>query len=303
MNAESHGHHHPHHHHAAGTPLAWAVLATVSFAAVEAAGGWWSGSLALLGDAGHMITDATALGMAWLATWIARRPPSPRHTYGLGRAEILSAMVNGLLMFGIVGAIVYTAVQRLHAAPAVAGGTVMIIAAGGLLVNSAIAYVLSRGARTISTRGALLHVMGDMLGSIAALATGAVIYSTGWTPIDPILSIFISVLILISSVKLLGDALHVVMEGVPHEIDAQEVGRALAAVDGVHSVHDLHIWALSSGTVVLSAHVVIEDLARWERLLDALHGVLRERFDITHATLQPEPLTRIVRPLRDARHG
>lgn len=286
-----------------GAALVGALLITVLFAVVEALGGWFGGSLALLGDAGHMVTDATALGLALLATWITKRPPSPRHSYGLGRAEVIAAMINGLLMFGIVTSIVITAVERLRTPQPVSGVAVMIIAAVGLAVNIVVAAILSHGERTLNTRAALIHVMGDMLGSIAALAAGAVVYFTGWTPIDPTLSLFICVLILLSSVKLMGDALHVIMEGVPPGIDLREVGNSMARVDGVHSVHDLHIWMLSSGTVVLSAHVVIGDMNRWESTLNGLHKLLQERFDISHATLQPEPVTRVIHPVKEVGTG
>lgn len=303
MGAHSHADHHPHHHgHGSGRSLIGALVLTVLFAAVEAVSGWASGSLTLLGDAGHMITDATALGLALLATWIAKRPPSPRHTFGLGRAEVVAAMANGLLMFIIVASIVVTAVERLQTPHPVSGGVVMGVAAAGLAVNLLVAYILSRGERTLNIRAALLHVMGDVLGSIAALAAGAVVYYTGWTPIDPLLSLLICIIILVSSVKLMADSIHVIMEGVPPGIDLNEVGRALAGIDGVHSVHDLHIWMLSSGTVMLSAHVIVDDLNRWERLLNDLHGLLQDRFNITHATLQPEPVTRVIHPLRQ-QHG
>lgn len=303
MSAEpANAHHHHHHHHGGGgRSLFMALFLTVAFAAVEAVGGWLGGSLALLGDAGHMITDATALGLALLASWIAKRPPSPRHTYGLSRAEVVAAIVNGLLMFAIVAAIVITAIERLTAPEPVAGGTVMLIGTFGLAVNIIVAVVLSRGERTLNTRAALLHVIGDMLGSVAALAAGAVIYFTGWTPIDPILSLFICLLILASSVKLLRDALHVIMEGVPPEVDLHEVGHAMAGVEGVHSVHDLHIWMLSSDSIMLTAHVIVGDMNRWEGTLNALHALLHERFNIAHVTLQPEPVTRVVHPLREVR--
>ena len=291
------------HHGSSGAALVWSLVITVLFGVIEALGGWFGGSLALLGDAGHMITDATALGLALLATWIAKRPPSPRHSYGLGRAEVIAAMINALLMFAIVTSIVITAVARLNSPHPVSGGLVMLIAGVGLAVNIAVAAILSRGERTLNVRAALIHVMGDMLGSIAALVAGAVVYFTGWTPIDPILSLFICVLILLSSVKLMGDALHVIMEGVPPGVDLQEVGNSMARMDGVHSIHDLHIWMLSSGTVVLSAHVVISDMNRWEHILDGLHKLLQDRFDISHATLQPEPVTRVVHPVKEVRIG
>jgi cobalt-zinc-cadmium efflux system protein len=161
----------------------------------------------------------------------------------------------------------------------------------GLILNFTIALFLSRGEQTLNTRGALLHVLGDLLGSVAALLSGIVILTMGWTPIDPILSIVICVLILFSSFGLLKDALHVVMEGVPTHLSLSEVGLAMSSTAGVKSIHDLHIWTLSSGRIALSAHVVVEDLRRWETLLPALRVLLQERFGIEHTTLQPEPFT------------
>lgn len=285
------GHHHGHHHgHGADsqTRLTQAVALTLAFAAVEALGGWWSGSLALLGDAGHMVTDATALALAAVAAWIARKPPSARHTFGLGRAEVIAALVNGLFMLLIVIAIVVTAVDRLRSPQPVTAGVVMLVAALGLMVNVLVALRLSHGERTLNTRAALLHVVGDLLGSVATLIAGAVIWFTGWTPIDPILSLFICALILFGSVRLLRDALHVIMEGAPAEIDTAEVGGAMAGVRGVLSVHDLHVWTLSSGRIALSSHVVVPHFNDWDKTLATLRELLHRRFDIDHVTLQPE---------------
>jgi cobalt-zinc-cadmium efflux system protein len=281
-------HHHHHHAHGDGKTLIWGFALTVGFAVVEGVSGWWAGSLALFGDAGHMISDATALGFAALAARVAKQPPSARHSYGLGRAEVVAAVVNSLLMVGVVVAIAIAAIQRLRAPTPVAGETVMGVAFAGLLVNIGVAWILSRGEHTLNTRAALMHVMGDLLGSLAALSAGAVIYFTGWTPIDPILSLFICALILFSALRLLREALHVIMEGVPLNLDLREVGQAMAATPGVISVHDLHIWTLSSGQTVLSAHVVIPDMNNWEETLAALRELIHDRFDIEHVTLQPE---------------
>lgn len=285
-----HHHDHPHDHSQAraGRALGLSLLATLGFAGVEALAGWWAGSLALLGDAGHMVSDAAALGLAALAARFAQRPPSPRHSYGLGRIEVLAALVNGLFMLAVVAGIVSAAIQRLQAPQEVHGGLVSVVAAAGLILNIGIALILSREEQTLNTRGALLHVIGDLLGSVAALLAGAVILLTGWTPIDPILSLAICLLILFSSLRLLREALHVIMEGVPRHLSLDEVGRSMATVARVRSVHDLHIWTLSSGRVALSAHVVIDDLDHWEALLHALNEVLRSRFAIDHTTLQPE---------------
>lgn len=283
-----HDHHHPP-THGGGYNLMWSFVLTLGFALVEAAGGWWADSLALLGDAGHMISDATALGVAALAAWVARRPPSARHSYGLGRAEVVAAIANSLFMVIVVVAIAVAAVVRLQSPAPVKGGAVIGVALAGLAINLVVAWILNRGERTINTRAALLHVLGDLLGSLAALTAGLVIYFTGWTPIDPLLSLFICALILYSALRLLREALHVIMEGVPPYLDLPEIGWSMAAQQGVLSIHDLHIWTLSSGQVMLSAHVVIADMAQWEETLVALQTLLRERFGIDHMTLQPEP--------------
>ena len=255
---------------------------------VEALGGWWSGSLALMSDAGHMFSDAVSLGLAAFATHLAKRPPSARHSYGFVRAEVIAALVNSVLMLLVIIGIVAEAVQRLRQPQSVAGGTVMVIALIGLLINVAVAFVLSRGAHNINTRGALLHVMGDMLGSLAALAAGAVIYFTGWMPIDPLLSILVAALILFSALNLLREALHVLMEGVPPNLQLENVGQTMAQLKGVASVHDLHIWTLSSGMIALSAHVEIHDLQVWPGILESLRKMLHDQFNIDHITLQPE---------------
>ncbi len=293
-----------HHHHARGrsiAPLYWALGITLGFAAIEAVSGWFAGSLALLGDAGHMFSDATALALAAAAVWFGRRPPSARHSYGLIRAEVIAALLNGILMLGVVVTIVVEAVERLFRMKeiAVAGGVVSLVAFIGLVINVGVALILSRGEENISVRGALLHVMGDLLGSVAALIAGTVIYFTGWTPIDPILSLLICALILYSTSKLLREALHVLMEGVPPHIDLNVVGKSLARVHGVISVHDLHIWMLSSGMLALSAHVVLEDMSAWPRVLEDMRALLRRRYGIDHVTLQPEAGIRPVEAARE----
>lgn len=301
-----HAHSHGHHHHGVQSrhALLLAVALTLGFSVVEAAAGWWSGSLALLGDAGHMVTDATALGMAALAAWLARRPPSARHSYGFARAEVMAALLNALFMVAVVAAIAVAAVQRFYAAQPINGAAVTVVAALGLAINVVVALVLSQGEKTLNTRAALLHVMGDLLGSVAALLAGVVVSYTGWTPIDPILSLFICALILSSSIGLLREALHTLMEGVPFGLSLPEVGRAMSGSAGVGSVHDLHIWDLGGERVALSAHVVIEDMGDWEGVLAQLKEMLAHRYRIEHVTLQPEPANRIVRfAVRDGRNG
>jgi cobalt-zinc-cadmium efflux system protein len=287
-----HDHHqhspHSHHTHTDGLRLTWSFALTLGFAFAEGAVGLWADSLALLGDAGHMVSDATSLGLAALAAWVAKRPPSPRHSYGLGRAEVVAAVVNSLFMVAVVAIIAVAAILRLHSPVPVKGGAVIGVAMAGLLINLVVAWILSHGEQTLNTRAAMMHVMGDLLGSVAALSAGTVIYFTGWMPIDPLLSLLICALILYSALRLLREALHVIMEGVPADLELPEVGQAMAALPGVASIHDLHIWTLSSGKVMLSAHVVILDMAHWEETLTRLRTLLQERFDIDHATLQPE---------------
>jgi cobalt-zinc-cadmium efflux system protein len=288
---------HAHHHRpeAAGRGLWLATALTLAYAGVEASVGWWAGSLALVADAGHMVNDAAALTLAAVAAWLSRQPASARHSYGFGRAEFLAALINSLGLLVLVAWIAVSAVQRLHDPQPVAGEAVSLAAAIGLVLNIGVAWLLSRGERNLNTRAALLHVLGDLLGSVAALLAGVVIAFTGWTPIDPLLSLGISALIVVSSLRLLREALHGLMEGTPFTLAPEEVGRALATVPGVASVHDLHIWSVASERIMLSAHLVVRDLRQWEAVLDACHALLAERFDIEHATLQPEPETRTVR--------
>lgn len=278
--------------------MLWALVLTLGLALIELGGGWWADSLALLGDAGHMFSDTTALGLAAFAAWVARQPPSRRHSYGLVRAEAVAALFNGLFMVGVVVGITLQAVQRLHDPRPVDSGIVMVIATAGLAVNLLVFRMLHGSEKSLNVRAALLHVLGDLLGSVAALISGIVIYLTGWTAIDPLLSFFICALILVSSLRLLREVLHVIMEGVPQYLDLHQVGSTMAATTGVVQVHDLHIWTLASGRVALSAHVVIHDMRQWNTLLDTLRHLLHEQYDIEHITLQPEPATRTSRLYR-----
>ena len=289
-----HHHHHGHVHAHADQTLSLAALVTVIFALAEALGGWWTGSLALLSDAGHMFTDAGALILGALAAWMARRPPSTRHSYGLGRAEVVAAMVNATVMLGIVAAIAYEGFVRLKEPTAVNGTVAAFIAAVGLVVNLWVMRRLAPHHHDMNARAARLHDIGDVLGSIAALVSGAVIAATDWTLIDPIASLVICALIAVSAVRLMRESLHALMEGVPHDLSVEAIGAEMARVDGVLSVHDLHVWTLSGTRTALSAHVVVRNLGEWDRLLADLQQRLQEHFGIDHVTLQPEST---VRPL------
>ncbi|AUB84185.1 cation diffusion facilitator family transporter [Candidatus Thiodictyon syntrophicum] len=297
----SHAHHHHAEHqaqgqdHTASLPaLRLALILTLGYALVEAAAGWWSGSLALLADAGHMVTDAAALGLAGLAAWLTARPPSPRHSYGLGRAESLAALINAAAMLAVVVLIAAAAWGRLQTPRAIDGLTVSGVAVVGLAINLVVAWVLARGEPDLNVRGALLHVMGDALGSVAAIVSGLVIWTTGWTPIDPLLSLLICGLILSASLSLLSESLHTLLDGVPGALPLETVGMALARVSGVAEVHDLHIWSLSSRRVALSAHVRVPDLLDWPATLEGLCRAARA-LGIEHVTFQPEPAEQPVR--------
>ncbi|MGB9129179.1 MAG: cation diffusion facilitator family transporter [Thiobacillus sp.] len=289
--AHAAGEQHSHPHAAHNGTLLVALLLTLSFAGVEALAGWWSGSLALLADAAHMLTDSSALGLAAAAAWLARRPPSMLHSYGLVRAEVLAALFNSVMMLVLIGFIVSEAIERIGTPRNIAGGTVIGVAVIGLAINLVVAWVLHRGEQTLNTRAALLHVLGDALGSVAAITAGIVIVTTGWTPIDPLLSLLVAALILASALRLLREVVHVLMEGVPLNVQLDAVGRDLAKLDGVLRVHDLHVWTLSSGTIALSAHLEIRKLGDWPGILAAARETMDTRHGIRHVTLQPEVLT------------
>lgn len=266
------------------------LILTLVFALVELTTGWLFGSLALMSDSGHMFSDAASLLIAIIAARVALKPPGERHSYGFARAEVIAATLNGLLLLAIVVAIVIEAIQRLQHPQPVSGGGVIAVALFGLLINIVVLRVLGDGEHSLNTRAARLHVIGDLLGSIAALVAGIVVAVSGWYPIDPLLSFLISGLILLSTIRMLRDALHVLMEGVPLGIDLVEAGQALAGVTGIYSVHDLHIWTISTGQVALSAHVDVDTLQNWPATLERIRDVARSRFGIEHVTIQPELL-------------
>ncbi len=286
-------HDHHSHDHSSEDALTRALVLTLGFALVEGVVGYWAGSLALLSDAGHMFTDASSLALAAVAAHVARRPASQRHSWGMGRAEVLAALTNAVLMLLIVVGVVWGAILRLQHPVPVKGGAVLVVAALGLALNLLVLRTLSHSHQTLNTRGAILHVLGDALGSVAALISGAVILLTGWMPIDPILSLVICGLILTSALRLLREGLHVVMEGVPQHLNLDEIGQAMAAVPGVAAVHDLHVWQVNSDRIALSAHVVLRRMDNWLAVLAALNARLKADFGIDHATLQPEPVPEI----------
>ena len=265
-----------------------ALVLTLGFSGVEGAAAYFANSLALISDAGHMVTDAAALGLALLAQIISRRPPSPKHSFGFGRAEALAAFVNSIAMLALVVWIMVEAISRFYDPHQVDGLTVTVVAAVGLLMNIIVAWVLSRDKKSVNTRAALVHVMGDLLGSVAALIAGVVIQLTGWMPIDAILSILVSLLILKSTISILRESYHFLMEGVPLHIDYLEVGRDLKKVSGVLAVHDLHVWEMTPSFPALIGHIEIERINDWPEIMARINEMLLNKHGIDHVTLQPE---------------
>ena len=265
-----------------------ALILTLGFAGVEGTAAYFANSLALISDAGHMVTDAAALGLALLAQIISRRPPSPKHSFGFGRAEALAAFVNSIAMLALVAWIVFEAISRFYDPHKVDGFTVTVVAGIGLLMNIVVAWVLSRDKKSVNTRAALVHVMGDLLGSIAALISGIVIQLTGWMPIDAILSILVSLLILKSTISILHESYHFLMEGVPLHIDYLQVGKDLRGVPGVLAVHDLHVWEMTPSFPALIGHIEIAEMQEWPKIMSRINTMLLDQHGIDHVTLQPE---------------
>jgi len=258
---------------------------------VEVVGGLLTGSLALLADAGHMLTDAAALALALLAAWLTRKPASPQRSFGYLRAEVLAAFVNAAALIAISTYICIEALRRVSSPPQVDSGLMLVVAVAGLAANAAGAWVLSRGGghtHDLNTRGAYLHVLSDMLGSVGAILAALVMASTGWYLADPILSAAIALLILRGAWRLLSESVNVLMEGAPQHINVAEVCSVVVQTPGVENIHDVHIRTVASGLVAMSAHVEVGDTSEWPTTLLTLHRVLNERFGIAHVTLQPE---------------
>jgi len=287
-----HGHNHPHAHNPQAhnrRRLAAVMALTVAYMVAEAVGGFLTNSLALLSDAGHMLADVASLGLAWLALWFAARPITPKKTYGYYRIEILAALANGVALIVISLLIAYEAVHRLRQPEAVAGFEMLVIAAGGLLVNAFSAWLLhGASAENLNMRGAFLHITGDALGSVGAIIAGVLIWRGGWTVADPIISFVVCALIVFSSWHLIHESVNILLEGTPPHINVRSVVEEMHAVKGVADVHELHIWTISSGKEALSAHVTLDPGAAHRATLDALQEALRAQFNITHVTIQIE---------------
>ena len=289
-----HGHGGRGHSHAAGASerrIATAALATGAFMLAEVVGGWVSGSLALVADAGHMLTDFASLGLAWYGFRLARRPADWQRTYGYDRFSVLAAFTNGIALFAIAIWIVAEAWQRLSEPGAVTGGLMLGVAVAGLAVNVGVFLVLQGGDReSLNVRAATLHVLGDLLGSVAAIVAALVILGTGWTPIDPLLSVLVAVIILRSAWHVIADSGHILLEGTPAGIDNRAMAADLvAAIPAVIDVHHVHAWSISEKRPMVTLHArIAEDGAAPETIAAQIKRRLRERFGVAHATVEIE---------------
>jgi len=280
-------------------PMVLALTITSVFLIIEVIGAYISNSLALLADAAHMLTDVAAIALALFAMSLARRPATPERTFGFMRAEILAALVNAVALIVMAIYIFWEAWHRLQDPPEVQTNSMLLVAVAGLCANIAAAWVLSRGGgheHNLNTRGAFLHVLGDLLGSVATIVAAIIIAFTGWFAADPILSAVIGGLVVFSAWSLLRESVEVLLEAAPKGIAIPDLRQAIETAPGVDGVHDLHVWTVTSGFAALSAHIETHTMADWPRTMDNLATMLRDRFDIVHVTLQPES----PRPRRDA---
>ena len=295
LSAEDDGHVHSHaHSHALAADginvrMGVAVALNVSFVAIEGTFGFLSNSVALIADAGHNLGDVLGLVCAWTAIRLARRPPGGRFTYGLGRSSVLAALANAVLLLVACGAIAWEAIGRLASPPIVAGATVMGVAATGIVLNGVSAWLLHGGSHDdLNRRSAFIHMLGDAAVSGGVLISGGLIVLTHWSWLDPVVSLMIVAVILASTWRLLRDSVHLSLDGVPSGVNSTAVMSFLAGQRGVTDVHDLHIWALSTTSVALTAHLVVPDRDQDDALLGSLTPFLKKRFRIDHATLQIE---------------
>ncbi|MDN5696590.1 MAG: cation diffusion facilitator family transporter [Rubrobacter sp.] len=285
---EDHGHEgHDHGRGAGRRALAGVLVLTTTFAAVEVVGGLVTGSLALLADAGHMLSDSASLALALLAFWLSARPATPNRSFGYKRAEILAALANGVTLVAISIWIFIEAYGRLGEPPEIMGGPMLAVAVAGLAVNVAGFTILARSSgESLNLQGAARHVLADLLGSVGAIAAAIIVITTGWRYADPIISVVIGLLVLASSWKLLKDSVNILLEKSPPGLDADEIGRSMARAEGVSEVHDLHVWTITSGFPALSAHVLVEHDEDCHARRRELEGMLHEEYGIDHTTLQ-----------------
>lgn len=271
------------------TRLIWAFGLTVVFLIVEVIGSFWTGSLALMADAGHMFTDAAGLSLSLLAVWFAAKPPTQTNTYGYVRLEILAALANGVLLFTVGIFILYEAYQRVWSPPTILAGPMLVISIIGLGVNFISMFLLHSGTgESLNLRAAYLEVLGDAMASLGVILAALTIQLTGWTLVDPLISGGIGLFILPRTWSLIKQATRILLEGAPPHLDVSEIERAIRTSHGVRDVHDLHVWTLTSGKDAMSAHVLVDDFADGQHILKDLQDLLSERFGIEHVTIQLE---------------
>jgi cobalt-zinc-cadmium efflux system protein len=280
---------HDHRHHASRRRLAGVLVLTCAFLGVEVVAGILTGSLALIADAGHMLTDVAGLVLALAAMKFAERRPSPRRTYGYHRVEILAALTNALVLAGVAGYILAEAWQRFRSPQPVASGSVLAVAAIGLTVNVVGAMLLHRGSRSsLNVRGAYNEVLADALSSVGVIVGATVMATTGWLWVDPLVAVAIALFVVPRTWALLREAVHVLLEGTPREVDLEALRAAMESVPGVRTVHDLHVWTLTSGVHALSAHALLQDGAAHGAVLHAIRASVTHGFPIQHVTVQLE---------------
>jgi cobalt-zinc-cadmium efflux system protein len=283
------GHRRAHHHEAGRRRLVVVLILTAVFMLVELVGGWIANSLALMADAGHMLSDVAALGLSVFALVVARRPPTPQRSYGWLRTEILAALANGVTLVVISVVIFWQAYERIRTPQGVEGGLMLGVAGAGLAVNLGAALLLHRtSTHSLNLRGAYLHVLGDLLGSVAAVAAAVIVLTTGWTIADPLMSCVVAALILVGSWRLVLESVGILLEGTPPGIDLADVQKAISRVRGVEAVSDLHVWTLTSGVLAMSGHARIADLNEYQRILADIHRCMHDTFGISHVTVQLE---------------
>lgn len=282
---------HDHEHSESSYKKLWWVFAlSVTYMVAEILGGLWSDSLALLADAGHMAIDSAGLGLGLFAAWISSKPPTDKKTFGYYRAEILAAFVNGMFLILASVWIVAEAWNRFSAPKEIKGQLMSGVALGGLIVNLIGVKLLHRHSHDdLNLKGVWLHLVSDLLGSISAIVAGICVWGFGWLWADPASSILISVLILVGAWRLVSEAVHILLEGVPHRIDTSKIKEAFEKVSGVKGVFDLHVWAVASGIHALSCHVTIAEGIPYASTLETLNEILEHQFSITHSTIQLEP--------------
>ena len=283
------------HHTHGNQPLSYnrafgvGIALNVGFVLIEVYFGWRAHSLALLADAGHNLSDVLGLVLAWAGMWVARFRPDERHTYGWQRASIMAALVNALILLVAMGSMAWEAVHRFASPTPIQGQTVILVAAAGVLVNGATAWLFHSGGRSdLNIRGAFLHMAGDALVSLGVVIAGAVYLWTGWMWLDPVMSLIIAMLVVFGTWSLFSQSLHLVFDGVPASVDLNAVKTCLAGFNGVAEVHDLHIWAIGASETAMTVHLVMPDGHPGDAFLVEVNQVLHDRFDIEHATIQVE---------------